>query len=280
MPPRSMRQSVWVLSRPSRTPTALGRQPLSVMVSRETALPPRRSAMRAALLANSRRAGGQARLLDRKAIALLTENPAPPQLSPAFHVKRPHRSRPLSLRSTLLNLRRRAAVRTGSGSEATSPLDTSAWPPAAFILPFHMKRRPVTLASAHRRVRRQKLRLPAPHLRTSIVPPGPLESRSRDISSSLFHVKRTRAATGPSKQRTHLSPMRPGRMSQPVLRPPSRGRAERGRTCIATRSRIWAPLFGLRAPRHIVPGVRDEWFCTIRGVGTYLGARALLVRTR
>lgn len=97
---------------------------------------------------------------------------------------------------------------------------------------------------------------------------------------ALVPHERTRADRAPAKQRTHLSSMRPGRLSQPVLRPPSRGRAERGRTCIATRSRIWAPLIGLRAPRHIVPGVRDEWFCTIRGVGTYWGAPALLVRTR
>lgn len=71
-----------------------------------------------------------------------------------------------------------------------------------------------------------------------------------------------------------------GRLSQPVLRPPSRGRAERSRTCIATRSRIWAPLLGLRAPRHIVSGVRDEWFCTVRGVGNFWGAPALLMRAR
>lgn len=209
MPPRSMRHSVRVLSRPSRTPTALGCQPLSVVVSRETALSPRCWALRAALPANSHRAAGQASPLDRKAIALLTESPVPQQLSPAFHVKRPHRSRPSSLRSTLLDLRRCAAVRTGSGSEATSPLDTSAWPPAESILPFHVKRRRVTLASAHRLVRRQKLLLPTTHLRTPIVPPAHMVCRTRDISSSLFHVKRTRDDRQPSKRRTHLSPTRP-----------------------------------------------------------------------
>lgn len=109
MPPRSMRHSVRVLSRPSRTPTALGCQPLSVVVSRETALSPRCWTLRAALPANSHRAAGQASPLDRKAIALLTESPVPQQVSQAFHVKRPHRPRPqpCALRSWPTSLRSR-----------------------------------------------------------------------------------------------------------------------------------------------------------------------------
>ncbi len=237
MPPRSMRQSVWVLSRPSLTPTALGRQPLSVMVSRETALPPRRSAMRAALLANSRRAGGQARLLDRKAIALLTENPAPPVVASVSRetaaplptlVPALYAPQPTSPRSGTYWLWQRGNILPRYRGLATSCIQ----------LPFHVKRRPGTQPSAHRQGRTPDAATAYNAPAYAIELPGPLVSRSPDTSSPLFHMKRTRADRAPAKQRTHLSSMRPGWLSQPVLRPPSRGRAERSRTCIATRSRI------------------------------------------
>lgn len=272
MPPPNMKHSVWVLSRPSRTCTALGRQPLSVMVSRETAPPDAQHCVMHSLQTPA--PADQARPLDSKVIALLNESPVPQQLSPTFHVKRPHGS---NARACALGSLANVATRQdgpAAGGGTGFPLNPSARYSAVATAVSREEMEPgLFLSSLQGSDRESAPAGDAPRRHT--VPSGPLVSRSRDTSAPPFHVKQTGADRG-AVQAAHAPIASASDWLSPANRPhavecPPSGPARALPPDLA--SGRCPPMAGATP---MEPDVRGERFRLVSAADTVWGARALL----